>query len=310
MRGMNHHPVIALLSLVVLIAGCSISVASSAPGPSAPPSPEAVPSAIPTAATALPMTPTPQPPASPLPSPTANGVKVDTVAVTVVDGLRVRSLPRVSDDSHKYEPLLPIGTPLYVLGGPISASGYTWYEVAPLSSGGPRSGWVASAAREGEGWLAAGDFDCPPQPTDLRSLASAPGGVWLACFPRVPITVEARIVECNCDVDGGGYSPSWFSGTGGRPELLIEPDLDRPPDDIGEWFVLKLDPKGQHPEEVPIGRKEGGTSWSKPGIVEVTGIFDHPAAAGCTLTEPDGEPVPSNDCRLAFAVTRLVSVGP
>ena len=33
MRGMDHHPVIALLSLVVLIAGCSISVASLAPGP-------------------------------------------------------------------------------------------------------------------------------------------------------------------------------------------------------------------------------------------------------------------------------------
>jgi hypothetical protein len=45
-------------------------------------------------------------------------------------------------------------------------------------------------------------------------------------------------------------------------------------------------------------------------VAEVTGIFDHPAAASCTYTEPDSEPVPSQRCRLAFAVTRLVTVGP
>jgi hypothetical protein len=42
----------------------------------------------------------------------------------------------------------------------------------------------------------------------------------------------------------------------------------------------------------------------------VTGIFDHPAAASCTMTEMDGEPAPTHDCRLAFAVTRLLAAGP
>ncbi len=310
MRGMNRHSTVALLSLVVMSAGCISSVASMPPVPSAASSPEAASTPTPMAAPALPATPYPRPSASRLPTQIASSVTVNAVAVTVVDGLRVRSKPRVSDDSYKYEPLLPVGTALYVLDGPISASGYTWYEIAPLSSRSLERGWVASAGSDGERWLTAGDFDCPALPTDLRSLASMPPGVGLACFPRMPITLEARIVACNCDMDGGWHSPSWFFGSSGSPELLVEPDVDRPQDDAGDWFFLNLDPNGQHPDELPIGKYEGGTSWSKPGLVEVTGIFDHPAAVGCTLTEPDGEPVPTQDCRLAFAVTRLVTVGP
>ena len=53
--------------------------------------------------------------------------------MTVSDDLRVRSEPRVADDSIKYEPLLPLGTELTVLDGPVSGSGYTWYKVAPVS---------------------------------------------------------------------------------------------------------------------------------------------------------------------------------
>ena len=45
-------------------------------------------------------------------------------------------------------------------------------------------------------------------------------------------------------------------------------------------------------------------------LVEVTGIFDHPAAASCTRTEMDGEPASSPGCRLEFAVTRLLLQGP
>jgi hypothetical protein len=218
----------------------------------------------------------------------ARTVMTDTVAVTVVDGLRVRSRPRVSDDSFKYEPLLPIGTPLYVLDGPISVSGYSWYEVVPLASRSLHRGWVATASRDGERWLAAGDFVCPPVPTDFRSLAALPAAVGLACFSRIPITVVARLISCNCDVDGGWFTPSWFSlGTGG-PGMLVEPGMTRPPADVGDWFWLSLDPAGQHPEVLPLG-----------DVVDVTGIFDHPDAASCTFTEMDGEPAPTQGCRLS-----------
>ena len=294
MRGTNHRPVTVLLSIVVLVAGCSSSVASLAPGPSTPSSLGAA-SAIPTPVA----TPTPRPSASPMPTRTASRVTVDTIAVTLVDGLRVRSKPRVSDDSFNYEPLLPLGTQLYVLDGPISASDYTWYEVAPLASRAHPRGWVASAGRDGEPWLGAGDFACPPLPSDLPSLAALPSGVGLACFPRVPITVTARLISCNCEMDGSWYTPGWFFLGSGGPTLLVQPSVTRPPDDPPEWFHLDLDPAGQNPEVLPVGK-----------VVEVTGIFDHPAAASCTVTAMDGGAVATQDCRLEFAVTRLMTVGP
>jgi hypothetical protein len=224
---------------------------------------------------------------------------VGSVVTTLADdGLRVRSKPRVSDDSFKLEPLLPLGSQLYVLDGPVSASGYAWYEVVPLTSRKLPTGWVASADRDGEPWIAAGEFDCPPVPTDFQSVAALPPGVGLVCFPRLPITVQARLISCNCEVDGDWYTPLWFH-LNDNPELLVEPGVTSVPPDMADWFGLNLDPAGEHPDVLPVGE-----------VVEVTGMFDHPAASTCTRTEMDGEPVSSQGCRLEFAVTRLLVVGP
>jgi hypothetical protein len=212
------------------------------------------------------------------------------------DGLRVRSQPGVNDDSRKLAPLLPLGTELYVFDGPVSASGYDWYEVVPLASRSLPSGWVAVASRDGEPWIARDDFDCPPQPTNVRSLAALTPGVGLACFSQVPITVKARLIWCNCNIDGGWYTPQWFHSRV-SVELLVEPGVTSVPSDMNDWFGLSLDPAGEHPDELPIGK-----------VVEVTGMFDHPAAVGCTLTMFE-ETVPSDGCRLAFAVTRLLVRG-
>jgi hypothetical protein len=281
----------SLLATLVLVA-CSSAAVEPSPTPSASPTP-----AVASPSPSLP----PAPTGSNSPEPKPTEISVGGIVTTLADdGLRVRSQPRISDDSHEFEPLLPLGTRLYVLGGPVSASGYAWYEVAPLSSRNLPSGWIASAGRDGEPWIAADDFDCPPMPTDLRSLADLPAGVGLACFPQEPITVEARLISCNCDADGSWYTPSWFFLGSGSPDLLVEPGVTDPtysgnPDD---WFALNLDPAGEHPDVLPVGQ-----------VVEVTGIFDHPAAADCTRTEMDGEPIPSQGCRLEFAVTRLL-VGP
>jgi hypothetical protein len=252
---------------------------------------------------------TSSPPATPSMTPGAVGSGAATsqptslvgsiVATLADDGLRVRSAPRVGEDSDLMEPLLPLGTQLLVLDGPMSASGYAWYDVVPLTSRNLPSGWVASASRDGEPWVATADFDCPPVPTDLAALAALPPGVGLACFPRRPITVEARLVECNCDADGGWFEPSWFFAGSGSPNLLVDPKAVEPPDAVDDWFVLNLDPGGEHPDVLPIGQ-----------VVEVTGMFDHPAASGCTLTGMDRAPAPSQGCRLEFAVTRLSVFGP
>jgi hypothetical protein len=297
----SSSSLLALIVASVLIGACASSLAPASPSatPSSPlpsldsPSPSPTPS----------LTPRPTGSNPPVPEPT-NSFVGSVVTTLADDGLRVRSAPRVSDDSRMLEPLLPIGSELYVLQGPVSASGYTWYEVVPLTSPKLPSGWVASADRGGEPWIEVGAFDCPPVPNDFRSLAALPPGVGLVCVPRVPITVKARLIECNCDIDGSWYTPSWFFLGSGSPDLLVEADVIPVPPDVadwyaGDWFVLNLDPDGEHPDVRPIDQ-----------VVEVTGIFDHPAAANCTRTEMDGEPVSSHGCQLEFAVTRLLVSGP
>jgi hypothetical protein len=285
-------PAASLLATLMLVACSSLDVQPSN-------SPSSLPTSAltsPSTATLLPSDPTGSVSPAPKPTDTFVGRVVTTLAG---DGLRVRSKPRIGDDSHKFEPLLPLGTQLYVLDGPVSASGYAWYEVAPLASRTQPTGWIASAGLDGQPWIAAGAFDCPPAPTDFRSLAALPPAVGLACFPRVPITVQARLISCNCDMDGAWYTPSWFSLGSGPPALLVEPGVTRAPPNPDDWFALNLDPNGEHQDVLPVGQ-----------IVEVIGIFDHPAAANCTRTEMDGEPVASQGCRLEFAVTHLLVFGP
>jgi hypothetical protein len=92
----------------------------------------------------------------------------EALLVTVSDDIRVRSKPRVSSDSVKYEPLLKVGTYLRVLAGPVAGSGYWWYRVhledGPSLRGGIMSGWVAAADHDGEPWIDWGEIDTDPVP--------------------------------------------------------------------------------------------------------------------------------------------------
>ena len=184
---------------------------------------------------------------------------------------------------------------MYVLSGPVSGSGYAWYEVVPLTSPSLPSGWVASGDGAAERWIAPSTFECPRKPSDFRSLSALPRAVGLLCFPRMPIGVDVSLVSCNCDADGPSYTPSWFFLGSGSPILMVEPKMTRVPK---SWFILNLDPAAEGAEDpLPLGTGE---------VVHMIGIFDHPASAGCTRTEMDGEPVPSTSCRLVFAVTNVL----
>ncbi len=168
------RPALVLATIVALLAGCSGS-ASPAPSASAGATPSGAPS----------------PPASPTPAPSPSPVALaaGSIAVTVTDDLRVRSEPRVADDSIKYDPLLPEGTELIVLGGPVSASGYAWYHVEPVGIGlqGATDGWVAAADHDGTPWIAYKEQLAAPaiefakatlaraaaDPADARTIAAA-----------------------------------------------------------------------------------------------------------------------------------------
>lgn len=147
--------------------------------------------------------------------------------------------------------------------------------------------------------LATGPADCPPVPGDVSALRSVSRAARLACFSGRPITVQARLVGCNCDVDGGGYEPGWFSG-GSQPLLLIDPSETSAPDDANAWLIVRLDRAGRYPSVLPVGH-----------VVAVTGMFDHPAALACVFegVPTDTEtPAPMSDCRYMFATTVLAAV--
>jgi serpin B len=112
----------------------------------------------------------------PRPTPSPDDPFHDALIVTVSDGLRVRSLPEVSDVSIKYDPLLALGTELQVIGGPVAGSGYTWYEVALISqplNDGIAQGWVAMAGKDGEPWIALANAPIPGLEVATSAMARA-----------------------------------------------------------------------------------------------------------------------------------------
>ncbi len=169
-----------LLLVSILVAACGSDVApspdtSTSGSPGASPTGEA-PSAIP-ASTASPTAAPTAPPPSVSPSDPAD-LLPGALAVTVTDDLRVRSEPRVADDSVKFVPTLREGTELVVIAGPVEASGYTWVKVAPMGvdlRGGSGEGSVAVD----QGWVAVADHDGTPwvglttDPTPGYELAAA-----------------------------------------------------------------------------------------------------------------------------------------
>jgi serpin B len=146
------HPLLVLLAVVALVAGC---------GDTGSPSPSVVPNASGNPPASAALTPsatatvTPAPTLAPTPTPAA--LAPGSIAVTVVDRLPLLSTPRAGPDSAVYQPYLPAGTTLEVVEGPLLDSGYRWYHVKPTSfllAGGATEGWVAEAGPDGTAWLA------------------------------------------------------------------------------------------------------------------------------------------------------------
>jgi hypothetical protein len=86
--------------------------------------------------------------------------------------------------------VLPLGTELLVLDGPVIASGYTWFKVTPVTFDGlegPGYGWVAMAGKDGQPWIAL----ATPSPT-----TSFPDDTSLdAALARCPTSGEVALVD-------------------------------------------------------------------------------------------------------------------
>lgn len=281
------------------VAGCSAGAGSAQP---------TLTSGPPVAASTPPLA---SPTGTPTPSPLPATIRSGDIIETLVGNVRVRSKPRVTD-SVKYEPLLPAGTKLYVVEGPVPGSGYEWFWVAQLSSSELPSGWVAAAGRDGEAWLGPSLYDCPAVPVDFQSFVALPLGAGLACFSRLPITFQARLFDCNCDPTPGDdwITPNWLF-PGYQKTIMVDPSVASGSDTMVRRAFM-LDPTGTDPATVPIGVNREVEGGIVPAVVTLTGMFDHPAAATCrwqsdqpTAAELPLDPAEAT-CRLQFAVTTVV----
>ncbi|HET7494484.1 MAG TPA: zf-HC2 domain-containing protein [Candidatus Limnocylindrales bacterium] len=152
-----------------------------------------------------------------------------TAAVTVSDRLRVRSLPEVSDASIRFEPLLPLGTRLVVIDGPVLGSDYSWFRViVPVPSSGTTVrrwlvGWVAAGGKDGEPWIKSLPIACPSganlRAIDIARLRQRPVDDGpLTCFGADPISVVGR-GRLVCQPDG---PDTWLSSTSGRRLDIVD----------------------------------------------------------------------------------------
>ena len=170
---------LTVATLAALAAACgssppSLSPSAAPPASSASPAPSA---SIDVAQGSSAPSPVPSPSASPRPAATPRVAPVEVrgeelgprpdlyrgaTVMTVTGDLRLRSKPRVSEDSIRYKPLMGYGTDLEILDGPVSGSGFWWYRVRLLDGltldGGIDRGWVAAADHDGTPWIEEVDY--------------------------------------------------------------------------------------------------------------------------------------------------------
>jgi hypothetical protein len=229
-------------------------------------------------------------------------------AVTVSDRLRVRSLPEISDASIRYEPLVRIGSRLWVLDGPTLADGYAWYQVfaAIPGSGGTVSrwltGWVAAAGLDGERWIEDATIDCPTAADPLslvdlgrvrqRPVDDGP----LACFGASTIELEGQVrLHCGDGQISDAHEAAWLSNRLGRWLEIV---------DGNRRLEARIDPAGP-PIELPCETLSSGR-------YQIHGHFDDPTAERCTVPLPGAtDPrVPVHQCRTLFVAESVAPLGP
>lgn len=266
---------------------------SERPSATASASPRATPSMSPSAPASTP------PSASPTPQ--VGSSARDTIWRVLVSDLVVRSEPGVEDPNTILSEGLTEEDRVLVVDGPVASGGYEWYQVLPIRPDGLRErpfGWVASASREGEPWLAMENLSCP-EPPDLEGLLRLAPEERLACYGGRTIEFRAEQAQGGCGVAGGvpvSYEPRWLMSEGGC-------GFGPPPGQTTSeaWLMLRF------PPGVP-------NDFGVSPVVDVVGHFDDPAAQTCVATAnyPDVTPPTKAEavaqCRTQFVVESLTRV--
>ena len=164
------------------------------------------------------------------------------------DNLRVRSAPEVSDASKRLKPVLPAGTRILVVGGPVEATGYSWWEVQTDSELVDLFGWVAAASKNGTAWITPTAPRCYGAP-DADAVTGLSRIDFLACHDNTEVRIQAdaaalwevREVKGDCGWvrkrDGCDVDAAWLllastkirvrTGDGEQRDLVVAmpPDL-------------------------------------------------------------------------------------
>jgi hypothetical protein len=233
-------------------------------------------------------------------------LEIDSIAHVVSGRLRIRSQPRVADDSAKYEPLLDVGARLMVLDGPVVADDYEWYHVTawdPKDAG--RSwpvGWVARGDHDGTPWIDALPDVCPQGVPSITTVLSLAPVERVACFGDRELELRAYVAGSDetyaCDSDPGCVvdGPTWLSVLGGT-YAEVDAQSGRPSASV---LLIAIDPSGRVPE----------TSIPRGSMADLVGRFDHPAAADCRAR--DGlaagrttDEAARLECRARFVLTSV-----
>ena len=221
-------------------------------------------------------------------TPAPAGLAVDSLVEILVTDLVVRSRPGTVPPSTILDGRLTTPDRAFVVAGPVAADDYDWYLVAPLNRGdGSRGpfGWVARASREGEEWVRSVAAPCPTL-VDLAGVISLQPLERLACFGDETLTLTASVIGCGAGGGPWAFNPSWLVQVGG--------------------CGIATDASG---DRVLLYRVPPGSSGPAAAPVDVTGHFDDPAAASCTVTsaDPVAFPAPSPEeavilCRSEFVI--------
>jgi hypothetical protein len=230
---------------------------------------------------------------------TLDGLATGAMAVVTLDGdnLRVRTSPGVGDPATRLKPLLPAGTRMLLVDGPVSVDGLEWWEIQTDGELVDLFGWVA-AGDDGDSWIA------PAVPRCWGELGAATvTGLdridFLACYGHREVRLQARAAglwdvrpeagACGwlredgaCDVDtawlllpAAKVSVITESGAEHAVTLAMPPDLSA--------ALMKLPRQSTLLLTVSMDAPEAATCRARDARTGANLISDHRAVTFCRL---------------------------
>jgi len=225
----------------------------------------------------------------------------DSLALVMVDGLRVRETPSLTG---RIMATFPAGTTVTVPGnpsflGPVSADGHDWYVIVHRSD-------EDDPTTETLGYAAAGDSATPFLATlkprcDRAAQITLTGYEQLACLGDGPVTIEGTYGCGGCGgLALGIFEPGWLAHPTFSPLHVL---TARQGTGIGRIDL-----------HFPPGR--GLTDPAEGSILRVVGHFDDGAATTCQIAPGvEGAEVPADPraavmyCRERFVVEGYEVIG-